>query len=116
MADESSKGVVHRAHNIITGEVVAVKLEPIVRAAVSSALQHEHSVLAQLQGATGLPRPLWFGREGSHRVMVLENLGKSLDKLVCDSPLGVLERHYIAWLGLQMVHGLSEPQRQVYSD
>lgn len=69
----------------------------------TSSLQHEYSVLTQLQGGAGLPRPLWLGREGSYRVMVLENLGPSLDELVHASSLGAFELNYVAQLGLQLV-------------
>ncbi|KIJ59150.1 hypothetical protein HYDPIDRAFT_101221 [Hydnomerulius pinastri MD-312] len=99
-----SYATVYRARDIITEQVIAVKLEPITNSAICP-LEHEYSVLNQLKG-TGLPRPLWFGREGSHQVMVLENLGASLDKLLQSSSTGAFELSHVAELGLQMISRL----------
>ncbi|KIK15267.1 hypothetical protein PISMIDRAFT_16631 [Pisolithus microcarpus 441] len=66
-------------------------------------LEHEYQVLSELGGAAGLPRPIWFGREGSYQAMVIDNLGPSLDGLLNASPDGALQLHHVAALGLQMI-------------
>ncbi|KAI6098646.1 kinase-like domain-containing protein, partial [Pisolithus croceorrhizus] len=54
-------------------------------------------------GGTGLPQPLWFGREGSYCIMVLNYLGPSLDEIVQASPGSGLILGHVAELGLQMI-------------
>lgn len=102
-----NSATVHSGYDIITDQIVAIKLEPITNNSVSS-LPHEYSILTQLQGPgiIRFPRPLWFGREGSYRVMVLENLGSSLDKVIHTSSPGGFELYHVARLGLQMVSEL----------
>ena len=97
----------YRARDIITKRVVAIKLESIDN---SCHLEHKYKVLNQLSGGKGVPQPLWFGREGSYRAMVLEHLGPSLDKLLQASPDGTFGLGHVAELGLQIVsnaHSLS---------
>jgi hypothetical protein len=79
---------------------VAIKLEPTNRQ--TSYLEHEYTILNELQGGVGLPRPLWFGREGSYCAMVLDYLGLSLHKLRQVSP-GAFQLHHVVSLGLQIV-------------
>ncbi|KAI6016885.1 hypothetical protein PISMIDRAFT_651292 [Pisolithus microcarpus 441] len=91
--------------DIITKQIVAVKLEPTAHKPTSheTHLEHEYRVLSELGGATGLPWPIWFGREGSYQAMVIDNLGPSLDGLLNASPDGAFPLHHVAALGLQMV-------------
>lgn len=93
---------VHCGQDIISEEVVAIKLELVAKNPISS-LHHEFSVLSLLQGTAGFPRTLWFGREGGYRVMVLESLGSSLDKSVS---CGTTDLGHVARVGLQMVSEL----------
>ncbi|KAI6013853.1 casein kinase I isoform alpha [Pisolithus marmoratus] len=97
--------MVYHARDIITKQVVAIKLELAVEKAASH-LEHEYMVLSQLQGGTGLPQPLWFGREGSYQVMVLDYLRPSLDEITQASPDGGLALGHVAQLGLQMISRL----------
>ncbi|KIK13798.1 hypothetical protein PISMIDRAFT_17733 [Pisolithus microcarpus 441] len=96
---------VYRAQDIITKQIVAVKLEPTAHKPTSheTHLEHEYRVLSELGGAAGLPRPIWFSREGSYQAMVIDNLGLSLDGLLNASPDGAFPLHHVAALGLQMI-------------
>ncbi|KAG1758314.1 putative serine/threonine-protein kinase vrk [Suillus occidentalis] len=71
-----SYAVVYHARNIINNDVVAIKLEPIVKN--SSSLQREYHILKQLEGGVGIPHVLWFGREATYHAMALDLLGSSL--------------------------------------
>ncbi|KAI5981066.1 kinase-like domain-containing protein [Pisolithus marmoratus] len=96
---------VYHMQDIITKQTVAIKLEPTTckPTACQTHLEHEYQVLSELGGATGLPRPIWFGREGSYQVMVIDDLGLSLDELLKASPDGMFQLHHVAALGLQML-------------
>jgi len=71
-----NSATVHCGQDIITDQVIVIKLEEAITNNPVSSLQHEYSVLTQLQGVIGFSQPLWFSREGSYHVMVLENLGQ----------------------------------------
>jgi len=93
---------VYCARDIITKQIVAIKLECIMDKP-ESYLEHEYTVLNQLRGGNGVPQPLWFGREGSYRAIVLEILGPSLDKLIQVSSDGIFGLGRVVELGLQIV-------------
>lgn len=92
----------YHAQDTIMKQVLAIKLERIVDKP-KSYLEHEYMVLKQLQGGNGVPRPLWFRREGSYQAMVLKILGPSLDKLIQASPDGIFRLGCVVELGLQIV-------------
>ena len=73
------------SQDIFTGQEFAVKLE--LCNSPKSYLEHKYGVLNTLQGGMtpGFPQPVWLGREGVYRVMVLESLGPSLHKLSLQS-------------------------------
>ncbi|KAI6014210.1 kinase-like domain-containing protein [Pisolithus marmoratus] len=100
-----SYATVYHVQDIITKQTVAIKLEPTTckPTAHQTHLEHEYQVLSELGGATGLPQPIWFGREGSYQVMVIDNLSPSLDELLKASPDGTFQLHHVAALGLQMI-------------
>ena len=58
--------------------------------------------LEELQGMTGIPQPLWLGKEGSYQAMILESLGSSLYCLFKQT-LTTFNLPFVAKLGLQMV-------------
>ena len=72
-----AKGEVYRASDLTYGHDVAVKIEP--KSIVPSALKHEHHVLRQLDGITGIPRVHWFGYEAGYNALILDYLGPSLE-------------------------------------
>jgi serine/threonine protein kinase len=74
-----SIGDVYSANNVITGEAVAVKMEPID--SKSPKLCHEWKVYKSLGSAVGIPRVLWFGTERSYKAMIMNLLGPSLEDL-----------------------------------
>ena len=96
-------GAWHRAWDIITKQVIAIKLEHIMDK-LKSYLEHEYTVLNQLQGGNGvLWLSLWFRREGLYRARVFEVLCSSLDKLIQASPDGIFGLEHVIELGLQIV-------------
>ncbi|KAG1720305.1 kinase-like domain-containing protein [Suillus paluster] len=72
-----SYGEVYCASNLVYGCDVAVKIEP--ESIDHSVLKHEHHVLCQLDGITGIPRVHWFGYEARHNALILDCLGPSLE-------------------------------------
>lgn len=72
-------GEVYSAENTITGEAVAVKLEPANTK--SSQLSNENRVYHDMRGSVGVPHVYWYGREGDYNVLVFDLLGKSLQEL-----------------------------------
>ncbi|KAG1862627.1 kinase-like protein, partial [Suillus subluteus] len=71
-----SYAVVYHARNIIRGDTVAVKLEPIVDR--TSSIQNEYHTLRHLEGGVEIPRAIWFVRESTYHALVLDLLGPSL--------------------------------------
>ncbi|KAJ7815118.1 putative casein kinase i alpha, partial [Mycena olivaceomarginata] len=71
-----SFGDIYLAINVVSGEEVAVKLEPVK--AKYPLLEHETKVYKILAGGLGVPVVRWFGIEGDYNVMVLDLLGSSL--------------------------------------
>jgi serine/threonine protein kinase len=77
---DTSLGSVYLGRDIRTGADVAIKIGyPGVR---SSRLVHEYQVYTRIAGCAGTCSVLWYGKEDSYEVMVLDYLGKSLDNLI----------------------------------
>lgn len=70
---------VYFARDILAGEDVVVKLEPVKGKAHT--LNHEFQVYAKLNRGGVTPRAHWFGREAGFDAMVTERLGPSLGDL-----------------------------------
>ena len=47
-------------------------------------LSYEYDVYTTMSGGAGISPVLWYGKEGLHEVLVLENLGASLEDLVSE--------------------------------
>jgi len=45
-------------------------------------VKQEYQVLFKFEGGARFPHSLWFGREGSYHVMVMDNLSPFLDELL----------------------------------
>ncbi|KAH0833876.1 casein kinase 1, epsilon [Lanmaoa asiatica] len=108
---EGSYSIVYRAHDILTNQQVAIKLQPYdpARRAVTdsvSCLEHEYEVLKTLQGGIGVPQTIWLGQEGSYRAMILESLGPSLQNLFDQTPSTTSSLVHVAKLGIQMISRL----------
>ncbi|KAG6822151.1 hypothetical protein H0H92_015050, partial [Tricholoma furcatifolium] len=71
-----SFGDVYFAVNVITGNEVAVKLEPTDTK--ESSLRLEQNVYKVLRDVEGIPKMLWFGVERGYRVLIMNLLGPSL--------------------------------------
>jgi hypothetical protein len=71
---------VYSGKDIKTERDVALKFE--VARDSDSELAHEYSVYQAITGLPGIPRVHWFGREGPYRVIVLDRLGSSFEKIV----------------------------------
>lgn len=74
-----SFGEIYLGTNIISGEVVAIKLESV--RAKHPQLEYETHVYESLAGGVGIPSVRWFGTEGDYNAMVLDLLGPSLEDL-----------------------------------
>ena len=69
-------GQVFHAHNISNGKSVAVKLEDFD--SDPSQVEREYTIYQRLGHRAGIPKILWFGREGEYNALVMELLGSSL--------------------------------------
>ena len=72
-------GEICLAHDILSGEDVAIKLQPI--GGKHRTLEHESYVYRKLNGRTGIPCIHWFGTENGYDIMVINRLGRSLEDL-----------------------------------
>ena len=70
---------VYFAHDIVTGDKVVVKVEPLDEKVHT--LDHEFEVYGKFKQGIGIPRSHWLGTEVGRNVMVIERLGPSLDEL-----------------------------------
>lgn len=76
-----SFGEIYEAVNKMTGQLVAVKLEPFN--SKHPQLEYEAKLLAYLNqpgdgSERGIPRLYYFGRNDLYRIMVMDMLGPSL--------------------------------------
>ena len=69
----------YSGNNVITGEGVAVKMEPLDMD--HPKLHHEWTVYKSLGPAVGIPRIFWSGAERGYRVIIMSLLGPSLEDL-----------------------------------
>lgn len=74
-----SFGDIYHGTNLISGEEVAIKLEPI--RTKHPQLDYESRVYKYLSGGIGIPFIRWFGKEGDYNAMVIDLLGPSLEDL-----------------------------------
>eukprot|EP00038_Savillea_parva_P028619 m.66141 g.66141 ORF g.66141 m.66141 type:complete len:307 (-) comp8339_c0_seq1:86-1006(-) len=70
-------GEIYAAEDLITKEVVAMKLES--DRAKHPQVIYESKVLQILKGGLGIPRVRWCGLEGDYNVLVMDRLGLDLD-------------------------------------
>jgi hypothetical protein len=77
--DSNYPGEIYLAHDILSEQDVAIKLEPVE--GKHHALEHEFNVYLKLGRGTGIPRAYWFGTETGFNAMVISRLGRSLDEL-----------------------------------
>jgi serine/threonine protein kinase len=76
---QNYSGEVYIAHDILAGQDVVVKLEPLE--GKNHTLEHEFNVYHKLGRGIGIPPVHWFGRENGFNAMVIDRLGLSLDHL-----------------------------------
>lgn len=74
-----SFGQIHLATNLENETNVAVKLEPIRTR--HPQLLYEAKVMKYFEGEEGFPYIFWYGSEGDYNIMVMEQLGLSLEAL-----------------------------------
>ncbi|KAJ6533390.1 kinase-like domain-containing protein [Mycena vulgaris] len=84
-----SFGEIYVGINMISGEEVAIKLEPIKTK--HPQLEYETKVYKTLAGGVGVPFIRWFGTEGDYNAMVMDLLGPSLEDLFnfCNRKFGL---------------------------
>lgn len=69
-------GEVFEARDISNNALVAVKLEDFE--SDPSQVEREYIIYRRLGHQAGIPKVLWFGREGEYNALVMELLGPSL--------------------------------------
>jgi casein kinase I homolog HRR25 len=69
-------GEVFQARDISDDTLVAVKLEDFD--SDPSQVEREYIIYRRLGHRAGIPKVLWFGREGEYNALVMELLGPSL--------------------------------------
>ena len=74
-----SFGDIYLGTNIISGELVAIKLESV--SARHPQLEYEARVYKALSGGVGIPFVRWYGTECDYHAMVIDLLGPSLEDL-----------------------------------
>ncbi|KAH9176945.1 kinase-like domain-containing protein, partial [Lactarius sanguifluus] len=78
-----SLGSVYVGKDIKTGAEIALKIGRADNDSLST-LHHEYDVYTALAGCAGISSVRWYGKEGTHEVIVLEHLGTSLSDLVSE--------------------------------
>jgi serine/threonine protein kinase len=76
--DAGSFGEVFAGEDVKTQTEVAIKLEPVKARAPQ--LVYESKIYMLLAGGVSIPKLHWFGTDGDSRVLVIDHLGKSLEK------------------------------------
>jgi serine/threonine protein kinase len=77
-----SFGFIYKGKNSRTGELVAIKIEPIANK--TSLLKNESNIYQYLLGTPNIPNVKWYGKDNINYYMVINLLGKSLDKLIIE--------------------------------
>jgi hypothetical protein len=66
---------------------------------LSLKLKYKYDVYTAIAGGTGVPKVLWYGKEGEHEVIVLEFLGTSLGDLIREQRLDSRRTFlYASWM------------------
>ena len=74
-----SFGSIYKGENIRTKELVAIKVEPIIKN--TKLLKNESTIYQYLGCKQGIPNVKWFGKDDHNFYMVINLLGKSLEDL-----------------------------------
>ena len=92
-------GQLYLGRNFIENELVAVKME---EKGSRSHLYSEYQILKEISNAKGIPKVYEFHKGHKHNYLIMQLLGKSLDKLFID-----MKRHFsiktVSMIGYQMV-------------
>jgi serine/threonine protein kinase len=89
-----------RGKDVKTGEQVAVKLEP--KCTRHPQLQYEVKVHLALAGVPGVPQRRWSGDEQDFRIMVMDLVGPSLERLFQHLERSMALENIVGW-GLQVL-------------
>ena len=71
-SDSRYPGDIYLGVNIVSGEEVAIKLEPVT--AKAPQLQYETEVYQALAGGLGVPFVRWYGTQSNYNAMVMDLL------------------------------------------
>ena len=76
---KGSFGKIYLGKNNITGEDVAIKVEPV--GDDMSQLKYEYKIYKLLQGGYGFPKVYQFIEETRNNILIMELLGPSIEKI-----------------------------------
>jgi serine/threonine protein kinase len=92
-------GFIYKGKNSRTGEFVAVKIEPIKNN--TNLLKNESKIYQYLLGTDNIPNVKWYGKDNINYYMVINLLGKSLEKLVIEK--GSFSLKLVCQIGIQLL-------------
>ncbi|KAG7110491.1 Casein kinase I 2 like protein [Verticillium longisporum] len=84
---EGTFGIVYAAIDLSNHRLVAIKFErcepgkPQFQTNHKTQLQTEYEAYGKLKGSDGIPNVYYFGRHGLHNILILDQLGPSLEDL-----------------------------------
>jgi len=76
---EGNFGSIYKGQNIRTNELVAIKVEPTQ--SCTNLLKNEAKIYQYLLNSQNVPKVKWFGKDDKNYYMVINLLGRSLEKL-----------------------------------
>lgn len=97
-----SFGFVYKGRNKRTGDLVAIKVEPIANQ--TKLLKNESSFYQYLKDSTGIPAIKWFGKDDVNYYMVIDLLGPSLEQLKQKQPGGCFSLLLTLQIGIQIIN------------
>jgi casein kinase 1 len=102
-----SSGTIFRAHNLHTGQVVALKVQAIDHECPTN--KYEKAIYPLLQGGKGMPT-LWASGGYRHwSYLAIDLLGSSLDRLYKSSGKDTMDLRSVCCIAMQLVGTLLSP-------
>jgi casein kinase I family protein HRR25 len=100
---EGSYGTIFKGQNIRTMEYVAIKVESIENEL--KFLKNESRIYQYLKNSSGVPSVKWFGKDDKYYYMVINLLGKSLQRI--KNEVGIFSLKRVLEIGIKLVNLLN---------